>query len=89
MNTFYNIIDEYELLLITTSEGRLLFSTAGNKPVLMTNSIQSGGHDPQTTFSNISSRFSNNSEAFASELLENLEEMFLWCYIYSDMFSKS
>ena len=26
---------------------------------------------------NISSRFSSNSEAFASELLENLEEMFL------------
>ena len=25
---------------------------------------------------NISSRFSRNSEAFASELLENLEEMF-------------
>ena len=31
---------------------------------------------------NISSRFSSNSEADASELLENLEEMFPWYYIY-------
>ena len=27
---------------------------------------------------NISSKFSSNSESFASELLENLEEMLFW-----------
>ena len=32
----------------------------------------------------ISSRFSSNSEAFASELLDNLEEIFAWYYIVCD-----
>ena len=44
----------------------------------MTNSIQSFVHDSFTTISIeeiISTRFSSNSEADASELLENLEEM--------------
>ena len=36
----------------------------------------------------ISSRFSGNSEAFASELLENLEEMFPRYYMDSDVISK-
>ena len=36
---------------------------------------------------NISSIFSSNSEAFASELLENIEEMFLQYYIHSNNFS--
>ena len=31
--------------------------------------------------------FSSNSEALASELLENLEKMFLMYYMHSDMFS--
>ena len=38
---------------------------------------QSFIHEPFTNISNISSRFSSNSEADASELLENIEEMFL------------
>ena len=33
---------------------------------------------------NVSSRFHNNSEAFASELLENLEDMFQQCYTGGD-----
>ena len=37
----------------------------------------------------ISSRLSSNSEAFASELLDNLEEMFLRFYIYSSSNFKS
>ena len=40
----------------------------------MTNTIQTFIHATLTTISNISSRFSSNSEAFASELLENLED---------------
>ena len=36
---------------------------------------------------NIYSRFPSNLEAFASELLENLKEMFLWDYMHSDMLS--
>ena len=40
----------------------------------------------QTTISNISSGFSSNSEAFASELLENPEEVFPRYYIHSDQF---
>ena len=40
----------------------------------MTNTIQTFIHATLTTISNISSRFSGNSEAFASELLENLED---------------
>ena len=36
---------------------------------------------------NISSRFSSSSEAIASELLENIEEMFPRYYMKSDMFS--
>ena len=39
-----------------------------------------------STISNISSRFSINSEAFASELLENIEEIFPHYHMYSDMF---
>ena len=35
---------------------------------------------------NISSKFSINSEAFASELIENLEEMFPKYYIHSNIF---
>ena len=35
------------------------------------------GHFYDTLITTISSRFSSNSEAFASELLDNLEEMFL------------
>ena len=40
-------------------------------------------YDPLTTTSKEkkSSRFSSNSEAFASELLENLEEMFTRYYM--------
>ena len=38
-------------------------------------------------FSNRNNLFSSNSEAFASELLENLEEMFPMYYIYSGVFS--
>ena len=30
--------------------------------------------------------FSNNSEAFASELLENLKEMFLLYYMHGDIY---
>ena len=37
---------------------------------------------------NISSRLSSNSEAFASELLENIEEMFLR-YYYKHVFNGS
>ena len=36
---------------------------------------------------NISSIFSRNSEAFASEILENIEEMFPRYYIHSGMLS--
>ena len=39
------------------------------------------------TIGNISSRFSRNSEAFTSEFLENLEKMFPWYYMHSDIFS--
>ena len=43
------------------------------------------------TLSNISNEdiFSNYSEAFASKLLENLENMFVRCHTQSDMFSMS
>ena len=37
--------------------------------------------------SNISLRFSSNSEAKTSVLLEDLEEMFHQCYMHWDMFS--
>ena len=37
---------------------------------------------------NISSRFSRNSEAFASKFLENLEEMLLQYYKHSDVISR-
>ena len=37
--------------------------------------MQSFVNDPHTIINNISSRFSSNSEANASELLENLEGM--------------
>ena len=37
--------------------------------------------------SDISSMFSSNAEAFASELLENIEEMFPLYYMHSDMLS--
>ena len=49
--------------------------------VLMANSIQSFVHD----FTPIN--MSNSSEEFASELLENLEEMFPRYYMHSDIFS--
>ena len=51
--------------------------------VLMTNSIQSFVHDLHSyTISNISSIFSSNSEAEASELLENIEETFPRFYMH-------
>ena len=37
-----------------------------------------------TLLSEICLRFSSNSEAYASELLENLKEMFLQYYMYSE-----
>ena len=43
-------------------------------------------YDSHSTISYISSRLSSNSEAFASELLENLEEMFPLHYMHNDMF---
>ena len=48
-------------------------------------SIRSLVHNPHSTQlrGNISSRFSINSEAFASELIENIEEMFPRSYIHS------
>ena len=49
----------------------------------MTNFIQ-----PPTYYyklrGNISTLFSSNSEAKASELLENIEEIFAWYYMHSD-----
>ena len=36
----------------------------------------------------ISLRFSSHIEAFASGLLENLEEMLCWSYMYSYMLSR-
>ena len=50
----------------------------------MTDSINSFIHDPHYIFSNISQLFSSISEALASELLENLEEMFPCYHIHSD-----
>ena len=44
----------------------------------MTNSMESFVHCAQSTIrGNISSRFASNSEVLVSELLENLEEIFL------------
>ena len=39
-------------------------------------------YDPHTTISDISSRFSSNSESIASELLENPEEILPQHYMY-------
>ena len=36
-----------------------------------------------------SSRFSSRSESFASERLENLEEMFPWYYMHSDVLNEN
>ena len=47
--------------------------------------IQSYVHDPHY----ISSRISGSSEAFASELPENPEEICLWYYVRGDMFGVS
>ena len=46
-------------------------------------------HDPHTTITNEETLhyFSGNSEASASELLENTEEIFSQYYIHGDMFS--
>ena len=41
-----------------------------------------------TVMTHISSRCSSNSEAYASELLENTEEMFSLYYMHSDTFIK-
>ena len=52
----------------------------------MTNFVHSFVYDPYTTISNEKkyfSRFSRNSEAFASDLLEDLEGMFSQYYIHS------
>ena len=49
----------------------------------MTTSIQSFVHDLLTTTS--WETFLQDSEAFASELLENLEEMFPLYYMHSDI----
>ena len=38
-------------------------------------------------YPHFSSRFSTNSEAFASELIENLEDISPQYYMYSDMFN--
>ena len=51
----------------------------------MTNFTQSVVHDPR---GNSSPRVSSNSEASASELLENLEEMFPRCHMDSDVISR-
>ena len=56
--------------------------------ILLTNSIQTFVYDPHTTSSNeetflqenLEERFSSKFEAFASDLLENLEKMFPWYY---------
>ena len=55
--------------------------------IMRKNNIQSFVYDPYTTISieEMSSRFSNKPEAFASGLLENLEEMFLRYCPHSDM----
>ena len=47
-------------------------------------------HEPLTNniICNISSRFSSNSEAFASELLENLEELFRRNWIDGDVITR-
>ena len=65
---------------------KLLMIAAG----LIKNVIPSFVHKPHSTIcnkENISSRFSSISEAFAPELLRNLEEMCPQYYIHSDMFS--
>ena len=52
----------------------------------MTNSIILFVHHP-TTISNELETVSSSLEVFASELPENLEEMFPQYYMHSDMFS--
>ena len=50
--------------------------------------IQLCVHDSRAKLQgDISSTFSSDSEAFASELLENIEEMFPWYYMYNDILS--
>ena len=53
----------------------------------MTNHKQSFVHDPHTTITN-EETCSSNSEAFASELPENPEEMFHLHYMFNILFSK-
>ena len=48
----------------------------------MTDFLRAFLHDSHTAISKISSTFSNNFEANASELLENLEEMFSLYYMH-------
>ena len=51
----------------------------------MTMDIYSFVHELQVTTTkerNISSRFFINSEAFASELIANFEDVFRWLHIY-------
>ena len=51
-------------------------------------SIQSTTIQSTTIMRDTPSRFSSNSEASASELLENIEEMFHRYYLRCDVFSK-
>ena len=56
---------------------------------MIINSIKSFVHDPhpniideETFLQHLFNMFSSNSEANASELLENVEEMFPWYYYF-------
>ena len=49
--------------------------------------LQKCVHDPHSAIRNSYSRFSSNSEAFTSELLENLAELFPQYYTHTDILS--
>ena len=61
--------------------------TLWRRVIVMT--IRSLGHDTLiTTRKYIFSMFSRHSEAFASECLENLEEMSSWYQMYNDVINR-
>ena len=55
--------------------------------IIMKTFMQTIIHDLLTTISNLSSKFSSNSEADVAELLDDLVEMFPGYYMHSDMLS--
>ena len=82
MNYMYTDVKELTCIMCTDVKELTL-----KIRIVIPYSIQSCVHDPHANISDISSSYSSNFEAFASELLENLKEMFTWYSMHIDIFS--